>query len=276
MNPLSAPEWMHVRWSGSDSAIFVGYPKTGNTWTRFLVGRYIQLHCGTDEMPLFDSVDKRGRGEQCCIGPAIRFTHDPLTWETQRAADLTPANTVKPFRRHRVALLVRYPLDILVSSWHQAVRRDRSFDGDLESFIDDPVHGLDKLLRFYDLWRGRSVKRFCVVRYEDLRADTVGGLTHLLGFLGIEPALEFVNRAVADSSFDAMRRMEEDGRGPRFASSGLDVFATGDPSDPNAFHMRRGKIGGYRDELGPRACARFEKVVAREMSELYGYGCPVG
>ena len=257
-------------------AVFVGYPKTGNTWVRFLVGRYVQLRCGTDVMPLFDRVGRSGRGERGCVGPAMYFTHDPLRWETQVAADLDAANTVAPFGGRHVVLLSRYPLDALVSSWHQAVRRDRSFGGGLEDFIADPVHGLDKLLRFYELWRAEAPDAFRLLRYEDLRADTAAELARLLRFLEIDPDPELLDRAIADSSFDAMRRLEAEGRGPKFTSSGLDVFATGDREDPNAFHVRRGKIGGYRDELGPDECRRLEGMVSAAMSDLYGYGPPPG
>ncbi len=43
----------------------VGYPKTGNTWTRVMLGRYVQKAYDLKEMPLFDPqemVDLRAGG----------------------------------------------------------------------------------------------------------------------------------------------------------------------------------------------------------------------
>ena len=46
---------------------FVGYPKTGNTWVRYMLGQYVQLTCELPELPLFDATDRLGRCESFCV-----------------------------------------------------------------------------------------------------------------------------------------------------------------------------------------------------------------
>jgi hypothetical protein len=255
-------------------APFVGYPKTGNTWLRMMVGRYLQQACGLDELPLFDGYDRLGRTDRACIGPSMHFTHEPLEWEDQTAADLTEANVVAPFAGKRTVVIVRYPLDALVSAWFQARKQEQPpWDGDLEEFIADDVRGLDKLIRYYELWAAAH-ENVRVVRYEDLRADTVSEFRALLGFLGIEPDEALLTEAVEYSSFDSMKAMEKAGSGPTYKSSGYVVFATGDRSDPNAYHVRKGQVGGYREHLDDDAAERLEQQIADRMPAVYGYQSP--
>ena len=264
-------EFNHHR---TTDAFFVGYPKTGNTWFRFLIGKYLQLYCGTDDMPLFDSSDALGRCERTRVGPSMQFTHKPLEWGRQKAADLTYDTVVRPFRGKSVVLICRYPLDALVSSWFQfKYRRKATYDGDLVTFIRDPVLGMEKLLAFYNLWaEGKNtLPRVMRIRYEDLSRDTAGQLKGVLEFLGIAIDPGLVNDAVRFSSFSNMKKLEASGNAPKYRSSGLDVFATGDKGNPDAYHVRRGLIGGYREYLSEDARVEFETRVARNLHGWYGY-----
>jgi hypothetical protein len=257
---------------------FVGYPKTGNTWLRFMLGSYLQEAHGLAEPPLFDEFDRLGRAKTISNVPGMTFTHEPLEWTSQTAGDLTAANVVERFRGKRVVLLARHPLDALVSMWHQRrTRVEPRYEGDIVSFVDSPVYGLEKLLRFYELWEQAYQPGFpiLVVRYEDLRQDPAGQLERVLDFIGAAPAEPAaVGAAVERASFSRMQALERSGGAPRYASSGLGIFATGDPSDPNAFHVRRGEIGGYRDEVPPNVLPGYERRVAAAMGGRYGYDAP--
>jgi hypothetical protein len=205
----------------------------------------------------------------------MTFTHEPLEWGSQTAQDLTSANVVEPFRGKRVVLLVRHPLDTLVSSWHQArLRADPPYEGDVRSFVEQPVHGLEKLLRFYRIWEDAHRAGFPVAlfRYEDARRDAAAQLEHILRFVGVDkPEPAAVGAAVERASFSNMQAMERSGREPRYKSSGLGIFATGDRSVPDAFHVRRGEVGGYRDDLPPDLVPGYERRVAESMAGWYGY-----
>ena len=257
---------------------FIAYPKTGSTWLRFMLGCYLQEAHGLAEPPLFDDYDRLGRAIPVNRLPGIAFTHEPLTWQSQTAGDLTFANTVEPFRGKKIVLIVRYPLDAVLSHWHQMRTQARTpYEGDLVSFTDDPVFGLEKLLRFYSFWEEARSRGFGAspIRYEDIQEDPAGELSRALDAIGVWPVdAGVLKRAAERASFSSMKAMEESGDVPRYSSSGLPIFATGDRSDPNAFHVRQGKVGGYRSEHPAGVVPRFEQRIAEVMGGWYGYDSP--
>jgi hypothetical protein len=254
--------------------IAVGYPKVGNTWLRVTLGRYLYERYALAEMPLMDPAEFGMLASSGCqaIG---EFTHRPLVWTGQTARDLTVDTVVAPYRSMKTVLLIRHPLDALVSLYmHEKFQNVPSpYPGSLVDFADDPVFGLEKALRFYRLWADgqASVRQLFLWRYEDATADPVAVLARLLEFLGESIALDLVVKAVAYGSFDNMKAIEASGTLPVFKSSGFRIFATGNPSNPNAFHVRKGAVGGYRHELPPLVLDRLERRVAREMPALFGY-----
>lgn len=256
-------------------AVVVGYPKTGNTWLRFMLGSYLRVAHGLAETPLFDEFDALGRAVRYGSLPGIAVTHHPLVWHEQTADDLSRANVVDPFRAKTVVLIVRHPLDALVSAWHQARNREQPpYDGTVADFIDDDVYGYEKLARFYSIWRGAHDEGVPVslVRYEDMRSDAGRELRRVLAVLGVRrPDEHAVAAAVADASFESMQRLELSGAQPRYASSGFAVFATGDPSNPNALHVRRGEVGGYRTEVGEDVIARYAQRIEDDFGSWFEY-----
>jgi hypothetical protein len=253
---------------------FVGYPKTGNTWLRYMLGRYVQLVCRLPELPLFDATDRIGRCESFCVGPAMQFTHRPLLWHHQRAADLDYRNVIGPFQDKRVVLLVRHPLDTLVSLWMQRKHRDKEdYRGSVLDLLEDPVWGLEKFFRFYTLWfqhRDR-VQDFLPVRYEDMRTDPHAGFVGLLEFLGIPRHDDALRQAVADAAFENMKKVELSGSGPKYRSSGDSIFASGDIGNEDALHVRRGQVGGFSDYLKPDEVERLQYFIGRRLPDFYGY-----
>ncbi len=256
----------------------VAYPKAGSTWLRYLLGRYLQTRCRREEVYLFDGADRFGRCDRACEGPSMHFTHQPLVWAGQTAADLHHRNVIRPFARKRVILLARYPLDALISHWFQvrasAKHDGRELDLDLVGFITDPVWGLEKLIAFYNLWirHSRDAREILLVRYEDLRSNTHAELERVLTFLRVGLDDRAMQRAISDASFESMQRLEASGGGPRYRLSGISIFAGyEDPADLSSLHVRRGKVGGFRDYLSGPDCARFERRIAAELDPRLGY-----
>lgn len=250
---------------------FLSYPKTGNTWLRFLLGRYVQQYCGLEKQPLFDEADLLGRCKRYCVGPPMYFTHRPLRWDGQTAADLRVENVVLPFRGKRVILLARHPLDTLVSLWMQEKYQvDPPFEGELIRFIEDGNFGLEKLLRYYRIWLDhRDVPRsFRLLRYEALRRDTASELRRLLDFLDIPCREDILEDAIRHASFENMQKLEQRGADITYSSSGLNIFGAGDKANPNALHVRKGKIGGYAEHLEERQASRYLKRIAVALPEL--------
>lgn len=247
------------------------YPKTGNTWLRMLLGRYLQRLENLPFLPLLEGTDEERRS----IGWTIKFSHGPLLWDTQTAVELTDANVCQPYLHDKVMLIVRHPLDALLSHFmhvhNQAGQHDaNSLPATFDAFIRHPVWGVSKYLAYYNLWAARMPNpRISIVRYEDMHESPQDTVRRLLDFLKVSIRDDLVTDAISFASFDNMRSMEEK-QPPTYRSSGFKIFSTGDRANPNAFHVRSGKIGGYRDHLSADQQTEHELTV-QQLSPVYGY-----
>ena len=252
----------------------IGFPKVGNTWLRMSLGKYVQLEVGSEKVFLLDV------GEfdtlQSMHSPVIgQFSHRPLEWETQRAEDLTAANVFAEAEDMRVLLLIRHPLDTLVSLYMHNKYRNKAnpYGGSLIEMVDHPVLGLQKYIRFYNLWATRlnEPKRVHLWRYEDARINAVAELNALLVFLGVDPNAALVAEAVEYGSFENMKSMEMRGDEPKYASSGFSAFATGDRSNNDALHVREGKVGSYLKHFSADELKRLYRIIYNELDDRFGY-----
>ncbi|WP_161539642.1 sulfotransferase domain-containing protein [Paramagnetospirillum kuznetsovii] len=251
----------------------ISYPKTGTTWFQFELAKYVQIISRNEQLVFFDDIDRVRQACRTAPNFVGGFTHAPLTWNSQAANDLSAESVVDPFRELKVILMVRHPLDTLVSHYMQMKHQVGSFKGDLVDFINDDVFGLEKLIRFYSIWaeNKHGLRGFYLRRYEDARKDPGRILKEILAFLGESPHQAAVDEAVSFASFRNMRDMESRGAELVYPSSNLPVFGPGDRSNPDAFHVRKGEVGGYRTHLSGGQAEKFEALIARNLPVMFGY-----
>jgi hypothetical protein len=96
-----------------------------------------------------------------------------------------------------------------------------------------------------------------VVRYEDMKEDATRELARVLSFGGLDLPGSAVESAVEAARFDRMRKLEEK-FGPVWPGSGEERT------------VRRGTVGGWRDELDERTLAAIERVYGATMDRV-GY-----
>lgn len=112
-------------------------------------------------------------------------------------------------------------------------------------------------------WLEQADIPVCLVRYEDMKADTIGVFRHALDFAGRPASDDDIRRAVAFADFTELRRQEQ-----KKGFGGLPLPHLGGK------FFRRGEAGGWRDELSAEQVARIEAAHAPMMLRL-GYG-PAG
>jgi hypothetical protein len=198
------------------------YPKTGNTWLRFLLANV--LH----QKPIGSSAEVRA---------LIPDIHEGVTghqlWGERSTLIKThwAFNTRFPLREDTVGVihLVRHPVATLESNQNYAINRSgnltrqateaqvtqltRTF---VEGFIKNGGHhqfvpnGIGTLEEHYVSWSSPILQfKRIQVRYEDLLADTAGGLREIMAFLGIPRSDAEIAMAVESASRESMRRIEE-------------------------------------------------------------------
>jgi hypothetical protein len=185
-----------------DDVFLASYPKSGNTWTRFLIANLIHPH----EPATFLNIH--------------RIVPDP-EWQSRNFLKTLPRPRVikshHPFdpRYKRVVCIVRDPRDVALSQYHFQIKRGHfNSSVSIEQFVQRFVKGdtCD-----YGSW-GQNVGSwliarynsdgFLLLRYEDLLEHTPEGLNKIAGFLGLTPDDGAIARAVELSSADNMRKLE--------------------------------------------------------------------
>ena len=221
----------------------LSYPKTGRTWLRALVGKALCDHYGLPPQRVLETETLTAMAGL----PRADFYHDgsamidALSWR-ELDADKTA------YRGKRVLLLGRDVRDTLVSAYFQATRRVKAFDGPIGAFVRDDRLGVEKVLAFYRQWHdARHVPdAFAFLRYEAMHADPAAALRSVLAFIGVHDVPQtIIDTALAFGRFDNLRSAESENR---FGSPKLRTPST---TDPEAFKVRRGKVGGFRDYLDP-------------------------
>jgi hypothetical protein len=249
--------------------LVISYPKSGRTWLRFMIGNALRDHFGITQATDDDLVDIHRLPNYDARVPHIRFTHDDLP-HTKHTSRLETDK--RRYRKKKVVLLVRDPRDVIVSSFHHHTRRservgDVTFSGDLSSFIRHPTFGISNLVAFMNIWAAnREVPAaLMLLRYEDLHASSETALRKVLAFVGVEDvAAETVARATGASSFEQMQAIERSG------ALATDAMRPGDVTDASSYKVRRGRIGGYVDEMDDTDIAFVDAAIAK-LDPWFGY-----
>lgn len=147
----------------------------------------------------------------------------------------------------RRVLLIRDPRDTVVSGYYQAARRLQIFSGSMSDFIRDPRHGIDKIINFNLVWMQflYNDPNAMILAYEDLVRNTEVELKRVSTFMGHDLPMEMVRRLVSNNRFSVMQERERRGDFEAFGQS----LTPKDPEDVTTYKVRRGKVGGYMDEL---------------------------
>src|ERR1700704_2926544 len=239
-----------------DDVFLVSYPKSGNTWARFLLANLLHPEQSVNFANLRRLIpDFNGGGTKRDFDRMAR----PRMIKSHGCFDP---------RYPRVIYIVCDPRAVAVSQYHYH-RKRRKIEDDLpiERFVarfltgenwDNASWGQNVLT-----WVGvrDGDPRFLLLRYEDMIADTSRELRKVTAFLGLDVTEEQIARAVERSSAGKMRKMEQE----QSDKSGLTKGSRKDLA-----FVRTASAGGWRSELPSPLVARIEAAWAPLMRHL-GY-----
>lgn len=231
--------------AGQPDVAIVSYPKSGNTWVRFLVANLIAGDAG--EGIDFHSVQK--------YVPEVGRHDDYIK-------RLPPPRIVKSHgydidTARKIIYIVRDGRDVYVSFYFH--RRAHLASGTMfHQFLVSPDLARRPWGHHVSHWLdGRSAPpELLLVRYEDLLANCAHQLERIAGFAGLGVTREQRDAAVRASTFARMQQLEVE-RGRPYRSKVPDVF------------VRRGEAGSWREFFGPDEIALFK---AREGDALIRLG----
>src|SRR5690554_5554247 len=286
-------EWQKLQ--GCD-VVIVSFGKSGRTWLRVMMSRLYQQRYGLPERMLLQYDNMHRRRHEV---PKVHYSHDnylkDYTGNQDNKVDYRdtpvvllarhPAVNKVDYRDTPVVLLARHPADTVVSQYFQWKYRMRDRkkqindyppEGEEVSVYDFAMNygaGLAKIVDFMNLWARaapppRSLLR---VRSQAMREDPGEQLRRVMDFIGTPATDEEIAEAVEFASVDNMRKMESE---RTFWLSGSRM-TTRDKSNPNAFKVRRAKVGGWRDYFEPKQIEAIEQYLEERLDPFFGYSTPV-
>lgn len=238
-----------------DDVFIVSYPKSGNTWTRFLIANLAY----PEKNPDFTNINE--------------LVPDPEALSKRHLATLPRPRILKTHQYYHPAyenilFIVRDPRDVAVSEYYfHRKRRVYADNFPIEEHVKQFVAGKTTL---YGSWgenlstwlvtRAKS-DRFLLMRYEDMIQDTPGELLKIAKFLGIDATPERLASAVERSSADNMRKLEK--------KQAMAWSSTRETRQDIPF-VRAAKAEGWRTELPKASVALIEEAWGPVMQYL-GY-----
>jgi hypothetical protein len=239
-----------------DDTFLASYPRSGNTWTRFLIANLLHAESAVT----FANIERLIPDAEAQSSRYMRRIPSPRTIKTHSYFDP---------RYARVIYIVRDPRDVLLS-YYDFSRKYRHIQDDypLGRFVIDSLKG--RLSASWGTWaenvaswvfaRG-SRPGFLLLRYENMKARPQEELARIAAFYGIEPSPERLASAVERSSAARMRELEK--------AQGKDWVSTKDKRSDIPF-IRSAAAGGWKTALSSESVAEIEAAWGHIMTHL-GY-----
>jgi len=239
-----------------DDVFLVSYPKSGNTWIRFLISNLVYQ----DEPVTFANIESRV--------PSIYMLPDRVLRGFPRPRTLKSHECFMP-RYRNVVYIVRDPRDVAVSYYHYNLKKGLlpptcSIQDYIPQFLADELDMRcgawgDHVMSWMCMKETRD--KFLLLRYEDVLANTETELARVAQFLNLPITPERLQHAVRFSSADRMRDLEK--------KQGKDwVFAKGMRRDIP--FVRAAVSGSWRSSLPLESVRKIEAAWGTVMREL-GY-----
>jgi hypothetical protein len=243
--------WLRHRGLEPADVFFAGYPKSGTTWSRFvlfevLTGKPAGFVQTNGLMPAI--INSQSKALRLLPGGGrLISTHEDYQKEYRKAIYVT-----------------RDPRDIVLSEYAFYTALDYYHDT-LDHFIDAflftrncSVYGYGPWHRHVFTWLDSPIAEtdnLLVSRFEDLRKDPASGFARMVKFLGAAVDMDKITRAIESNTVKKMREKED--REPRRASI-------------RGRLVRQGAVRGWLSKLTPEQVHRIEKHAGEAMLRM-GY-----
>ncbi len=231
----------------SENDIFIaGFPKSGNTWMQHLMTgvhfgmtmEYVSNRLVRELTPDVHQVSHYRRFDDICV---FKSHHLPQK------------------RMKRVIHLIRDGRDVMVS--YHAMHHGMGKKVNLEEMVKQGKHVFPcKWHEHAKAWlENPHNAEIIIVRYEDLQEKPLEELQKVCDFIGWSRRTSFLTEVIQNCSFANMKRKE------------AHVLWDKNPNWKSGKNfIRKGKIGGYQEEMPSNLIAYFNKE-AGPMLRQFGY-----
>lgn len=233
-----------------DDTYVVEFPKSGVTWLTFLIATVNLKMSGINRVPTFYAINDSV--------PDIHTSRNvppPLPFPGHRfIKSHAPYNPLYS----KVIYLVRDPRDVM-ASYHAFTTKLGWYQNDLSAMIRDPKWGIQAWCDHAEGWltQTKPSVSFTVIRYEDLRTDTLGCLQRLYKLHGFDLDESLLQDAIKACEFGKMKENES------FCSEKNLTL-------PQDFTFVRKGGSSHKDEMSP-SDTDYILGHAKKYMDIFGY-----
>ena len=237
----------------SDDVFLVSYPRSGNTWMRFVLGSLIHnTDVNFDNMEIY-------------FPDIYRNTHVQL--ESLRGPRYLKSHEPYDKRYPKVIYIFRDPRDIAISYFYWMLKFNKyegEIDGFLDMFFDPDGISYGRWDDHYESWIDNSDKvnrGVLFLRYEELIDNTIDNIKTILNFININIDNDVIHNVVKRNSFSGMKNKEN------YASDQNPLFKATNKEIP---FVREGTTGQWKSDLSDIHLERFRREFGPTMKQI-GY-----
>ena len=236
--------------------ILASFPKSGNTWMRFIWANIVSLlEFDGKEVDFNDVNSELGSEYDTAQYGSVKFDCLPRLVKTHKKYD------DQVFGKNIAVYLVRHPGDVMVSyfKYRKALNSKDNIHSSFHNFIRDEKYGITAWCKHVEGWINKDV---VVVKYENLKKSEVEVIDNILNQIihNIYVPDGILKEAVYRSSFDNMRRIEEEKGRPRDKEFDRDFR-----------FVRKGQTGQWKDVLSLEDKSYLSCIIEQYgLTELYG------
>jgi len=167
----------------------------------------------------------------------------------------------------KIIFLARDPRDVVVSFWYMLKYVSQTYQGSLSEFIRDELFGIHKIIDFFNLWitNSKHCREFHLMTYEALSSNAYLAFNELFDFMGVNINDEIFKMAIQETQFDKMKVMEKE---KKFDEPWM---RSGTGNTDASMKVRKGKVGGFRDDLSETDVQFVNEAIKNNLSPLLPY-----
>ena len=238
----------------NDDVFLVSYPKSGNTWLRFLISNYLTDNQGdlSDIQEIVPDIHRPINLNSINQLQRPRFIKSHKPFSQQFGVDLS-ANYPK------VIYLVRDARDVAVSEYFYCQKLGKiSLDTTFKDFVRQNfgnIFSFDIWSNHVNFWLDNAPSKFLLIKYEEMHDNTLEKLIDVLEFAGIHVDKNKAIVAVEASKFEKMKAATQKAQN---LSEDLKPIA------------RTGKVGDWQNFFDDELMSEFIEIYGSTLKRL-GY-----
>ncbi len=241
--------WLRHRGIDRNDVMVASYPRSGNTWLRFLLTKIL-----TGKSAGFDNVNR--------VIAEIGIHKDALPLLPGEGRLIKTHELYRPTYK-RAIYLARDVRDVLLSQYSRENELGlvwwADFDGYIREFLRGTINGFGPWQEHVPNWLDSPLAKrgdLLVVQFADMRRNTQEKLEHIMDFLGLQADREVVAEAIADNTVDKMRAREKQAQKLHQSAREEGRF------------VRQGTVMGWREKFTEPQLELIEQYAGKTMARM--------